>query len=238
MSSVKSLKRWISTIRELQVLEIAKYAPEYSRALISHKLDKFDLLNGTDTSQIVPACDLKPLEIHGAHKHANLYWPTNPHDFHKILSSLSLDWKDYTFIDIGCGKGRTLLMAARHPFKRIVGIDFSPALCDIAQKNIHQFFSTLADSKNITVQCQDAASFNFPPDKLVVYMFDPFKAEVMQHVVNNLNESLLLHPRECYIIYYLPMHARMFEEKGFRTIASQPRNWRLRYPWRVYYKES
>jgi 2-polyprenyl-3-methyl-5-hydroxy-6-metoxy-1,4-benzoquinol methylase len=44
-----------------------------------------------------------------------------------------------TFIDIGCGKGRVLLMAAEHGFRKIIGIDFAADLCLTARGNVEQY---------------------------------------------------------------------------------------------------
>lgn len=45
------------------------------------------------------------------------YQPTDPALFHEMLDSLKIDFRDFTFIDIGSGKGRTLLMASDYPFR-------------------------------------------------------------------------------------------------------------------------
>lgn len=37
----------------------------------------------------------------------------------------SVPLQDYDFLDFGSGKGRTLLMAASFPFKKITGVEFS-----------------------------------------------------------------------------------------------------------------
>src|SRR5580693_6708790 len=54
------------------------------------------------------------------------YQPTEPALFHEMLASLiqaspKIDFREFTFIDIGSGKGRALLMAADYPFRRILG---------------------------------------------------------------------------------------------------------------------
>ena len=40
--------------------------------------------------------------------------------------------QDYTFLDIGSGKGRVLMLASDAPFRHIVGVELSPALTAIA----------------------------------------------------------------------------------------------------------
>jgi hypothetical protein len=78
------------------------------------------------------------------------YQPTEPAAFHDMLNALQqapgpdqtvLNFHDFTFIDLGSGKGRTLLMASDYPFRRIVGVELLPSLHQIAQQNLRQYKS-------------------------------------------------------------------------------------------------
>jgi hypothetical protein len=40
------------------------------------------------------------------------YQPTDPAEFREMMKALPIDFREFTFVDIGSGKGRTLLMAA------------------------------------------------------------------------------------------------------------------------------
>jgi len=71
-------------------------------------------------------------------RHAVSYQPTKARPFQDLLRRLDLP-AGGTFVDVGSGKGRVLLLAARHPFKRVVGIEFSPSLCEQARRNIEIF---------------------------------------------------------------------------------------------------
>ena len=53
----------------------------------------------------------------------------------KILNNIEIDKKDI-FVDFGCGKGRVLLIASQYKFNKIIGIEFSPELVDIARSNV------------------------------------------------------------------------------------------------------
>jgi len=45
------------------------------------------------------------------------YQPSEPELFHRIISDLPVKPDGLTFIDLGSGKGRTLLMASEYPFR-------------------------------------------------------------------------------------------------------------------------
>src|SRR5689334_6318907 len=64
------------------------------------------------------------------------YQPTEPELFHEMLSALQVNFADFTFIDLGSGKGRTLMMASDYPFRRIFGLELLPDLDRIAQENL------------------------------------------------------------------------------------------------------
>jgi tRNA G46 methylase TrmB len=52
------------------------------------------------------------------------YLPIRPNTARRVLRSLPLrDHSDYTFVDLGSGKGRMLLIASEFPFRRIVGVE-------------------------------------------------------------------------------------------------------------------
>ncbi len=72
------------------------------------------------------------------------YWATGyygiaPSAFNAALDRLALDWARFTFVDIGCGKGRALLLATRHPFRSFLGVELSPDLAAVAQRNLAAF---------------------------------------------------------------------------------------------------
>src|ERR1700727_1709448 len=55
------------------------------------------------------------------------YQPTESVLFHEMIAALGaqacFDFRDFTFVDLGSGKGRTLFMASVSPFRRIVGVE-------------------------------------------------------------------------------------------------------------------
>src|SRR6516225_8353137 len=53
----------------------------------------------------------------------------------EAISWLPIAHEAFTFVDIGCGKGRALMVASAFPFRRLVGVEISPELCEIARAN-------------------------------------------------------------------------------------------------------
>ena len=77
------------------------------------------------------------------------YQPTESALFHEMLEALRQqihsDFHDFVFVDLGSGKGRTLLMASDYPFRRIVGVELLPALHQAAQENLEQVSKRIAE---------------------------------------------------------------------------------------------
>lgn len=129
------------------------------------------------------------------------YFATEPWLFEQIMQALPADLSSYTFIDLGSGKGRVLLMASDYPFKRITGVEVMAKLCQAAHKNIAGYASNGQQCRRIEVLCMDARDFEFPVDPLVVYLFNPFSEPTFAAVLERLRQSLLKSPREVFIAY-------------------------------------
>jgi hypothetical protein len=109
--------------------------------------------------------------------------------------------QNFTFIDLGSGKGRVLLMASAFPFKRIIGVEFMPELHRAAQKNISGLASDRQQCRPIESICMDARDFQFPDGPLVVYLFNPFSESTFALILENLRRSIEGSARPVYIAY-------------------------------------
>jgi hypothetical protein len=151
------------------------------------------------------------------------YQPTEPAAFHEMLSALLhssdsgqpvLNFRDFTFIDLGSGKGRTLLMASDYPFHRIVGVELLPSLHQIAQQNLRQYNSETQKGFDLESICADATAFHFPEEPLVIFLFNPFPESGMRQAILNLEQSLRRHPRAIYVIYHNPLLEHVLSESA------------------------
>lgn len=146
------------------------------------------------------------------------YQPTEPALFHEMLMALARDFgvsfRDFTFLDLGSGKGRTLLMASAHPFRRIVGVELLPALDRIAQENLRGYKNESRQSVALESVCADATTFPFPEGPLVVYLFNPFPESGLRRMVANLEQSLRLNPRPVYVLYHNPLLGHVLAESA------------------------
>ena len=148
------------------------------------------------------------------------YQPTEPALFRKMMATLPIDYEAFTFIDLGSGKGRTLLMASEYPFRRIVGVELLPALHQIAQENLARYKADSQKCSALETVYGDATNFSFPNEPLVLYLFNPLPESGLKQVMANLDRSLLAHPRAVYVAYHNPLLEHVLSGRvGFTKLA-------------------
>lgn len=149
------------------------------------------------------------------------YQPTDPALFREMLETLNIDFGEFTFIDIGSGKGRVLLMAADYPFRRVLGIELLPALHRIAQENIQKYKSDSQKCFMVESMCGDAREFAFPAEPTVLYLFNPLPESGLVKVLANLEQSLQASPRPVYVLYHNPLlESLLTRSAAFMKIAA------------------
>ena len=154
-------------------------------------------------------------------RHGFGYQPSAPESFHRLVGALPIAYEDYVFVDFGSGKGRSLLLAASYPFKRIIGVEYSPPLHAAAEENIAAYDAPGKKCRDITSVCADATLFPIPREPAVLYFYNPFDAVVLEPVVENICRSLTEFPRKVFVVYYNALYADVFREHGFREVLRQ-----------------
>ncbi len=157
------------------------------------------------------------------------YQPTEPALFHEMLASLvqasplssaKIDFSRFTFIDIGSGKGRALLMAADYPFRRILGIELLPELHHVAKQNISKYKSDSQQCFAIECLLGDANEWALPPEPTVLYLFNPLPESGLVKMIGDLEQSLRQYPRPMFVLYHNPLLEHVLTRNGvFRRIV-------------------
>ena len=188
----------------------------------------FDELLGVDTSGLI--YDLPSGHEHDIHN--NGYFAVAPSVFRGVVEAvqqrLQLDLSRFTFVDIGSGKGRALLLASDYPFREIIGVELSPALDRTARANLALYARTRSGDRDrppITCVCGDAGAFSWPSGPLLVYMWNAFTRPVLEQMFSNLETTLRQEPRDLYLIY---MHPEL--ESTLMTIPWLEWVWREEFP--------
>lgn len=175
----------------------------------------FDLRYGVDTSGLIWGERLRSGQQ--AEYWATGYYGISPSVFWQAIDRLALDWPRYTFVDVGCGKGRALMLALRYPFRRVVGVELSPGLANVANGNLQRFRAEWRLDIPAQATAGDATLFDLPTGGLVLYLYHPFAAPVMRQFLTHLRRSIEAEPREVYLLYMNPEMDELLRESSFLT---------------------
>jgi len=164
---------------------------------LAHRV--YDARRNTDTAGCL---ELDDLSISSGRKQFGMpYEPTSSWPFRKLMDTLQLP-KECTFVDVGCGKGKVLLLAADYGFQKIVGLEFSHELCEVAEKNVAAYQDRREQAADIEVVECDAADYLIRDDENVFYMFNPFDGNVMAAFLDNVLSAVARRPRRVWLIYH------------------------------------
>lgn len=173
----------------------------------------FDTSHGVQTGGVQEIFGLDIVGENACHGIAHI--ATDPGQFKSMVDRLKVDFSEFTFIDLGSGKGRAVILAASHPFRRVIGVEFAAELHEAAKRNIA---SMPYSSAEIQLVHGDAAAYDFPDGPLIVYLFNPFGSIVVRRIVNALLASWHANPRPIRVVYANPVHLGDFVSSGWSVI--------------------
>jgi SAM-dependent methyltransferase len=166
----------------------------------------FDLTYGVDTGGLIWNEDLSISHPNGLW--CTAYYGIAPSIFNQLIERPEFpqgpEWSEYTFLDLGSGKGRALMLASRFPFRAILGVEIVPELVRIARQNLAHFSAPWQKCQTFEVREGDAATFELPSTPLVIYLYHPFAKPVLDAFLANLEGSLRKHPRPVWLLYFNP----------------------------------
>jgi SAM-dependent methyltransferase len=159
-----------------------------SRASQTHP---FDTEYGLETSGLISGRDLAAGHVHDLDSTA--YYGIAPSILRSAISywSAALEGtgstiEQYSFVDLGAGKGRAVLLASEYQFRSVSGVELNPQLARIADRNAAQWKALGRARCAVEIFNQDAAEFRWPPAPLLVFLFNPFGRKVLSKVLHNL----------------------------------------------------
>ena len=170
----------------------------------------YDLHHRVRTRGVVPVTEL------GLTRDSVQYEGIAPKTLRKAIAALG-PVDGYTFVDLGSGMGRAVLVASEFPFRRIVGVEIAPELHAIAGRNLRRYRGR-QQCRDIHVMQLDALRYE-PANEETVFFFNfPFREAFMTRVVGNIERSLETHPRRAFLVFVNPETAHVVD----RSPAFEP----------------
>jgi SAM-dependent methyltransferase len=161
----------------------------------------------------------------------HVYQPVPVRKFRRILAASTLRPGDTTFLDLGAGRGRALLLAADAGFRRVIGIELDPGLAADARRNLARHAQRRsAEAGSVptsSVLCHDAADVVLPPGPVLVFVYNSFGPWTLRRVLERIEESVRHDPRLVQLAYHNPVHAEVVEARPAFVRTAGGRDWAL-----------
>jgi SAM-dependent methyltransferase len=173
-------------------------------------VERFERALGIDTTGII-----EEKEIYAAQPEREGYQGSGWIDLRRMLRPGEVKPHD-VFLDLGSGKGKVVMLAARYPFARVIGVEISEELNDVARRNLAAARGRrrCGDVQLVTA---DVLEYEIPPDASVVYLYNPFRGSLFDAVIAKLIDSVERHPRPMRLIYLNPKeHDRLMATGRFK----------------------
>ena len=212
--------RLYRSLRHFGLSHTFRMGVRHLAAALARRADAgFDRPMGTDTAAFVEIADMHDVDSPNRERGIR-YEPTRVTPFRRILSTAAVP-PEGAFLDIGSGKGRTLMLAAEHGFARVVGVDFSPSLCEVARRNLEGFAERNHQTLSWEIVHADAAGYRPDDDTSVVYMYNPFDEVVMAGFLDGVEASLEAAPRPMWIVYHNAVCHSLIVSRGFELVLER-----------------
>jgi SAM-dependent methyltransferase len=165
-----------------------------------------------DTAEMV---DIRSFGLDGTNRGG--YEASSWLDLRRVLRPADVS-PDDVFLDLGSGKGRIVLLAARYPFKRVIGVELAEGLTAIARRNLATCRAKLR-CHDVELVTADVVDYEIPDDVTVVFLYNPFQGPILDAAVSHLIASVDRRPRTVRVIYRADArHDRLTPTGRFRLL--------------------
>ena len=154
------------------------------------------------------------IAVASVHDGESLYYEaTAPYAFSAMISRLPAGLvAQSTFVDVGCGRGRTLIMAAECGFRHIEGIELARELYLDACQNVARYQSSRGTRCTIKVENIDACEYKLPDSVCVLFLYNTLGPNSTRRFVSLVEQSLARNPRDLIVVYHNSEWRRIWDE--------------------------
>lgn len=177
----------------------------------------FDERYGVDTSGLIGGGELRSGHRNDVFNTA--YYAMAPSRFGWVMKSWLDDdthtaMENYSFVDLGCGKGRAVLMASEFGFREVVGVELHASLAAVAEANVAAWTAAGRAVCPVRIVRQDATEFLFPEGACLLYLFHPFGAPVLKRLIERIEADFAGRRGMLDLIYFNPEGGELLDAHG------------------------
>lgn len=139
------------------------------------------------------------------------YYESKPFD-HSSIDRVFEEIKtlpcEKSFMDIGCGKGQILLMAAMSEMVKVGGIEWNTEIAETCKSNMRKL--------NVCAEiiAGDATAYKDIDGYSIFFLYNPFGEEAVRKVIQNILASREKRNRDIFLVYGNPFYHRAIMEDG------------------------
>ncbi len=120
--------------------------------------------------------------------------------FNWIMSAMPEDLRQFAFIDIRAGRGRTSLLASKWKFNRILAYEYDPQVFDDLQMNVAQFPRSLMACRRIDCHRGDVDGIALPVQPCIIYFSGAWRERMIPGVMDYVRDTYRQSPRPIYVV--------------------------------------
>jgi SAM-dependent methyltransferase len=150
------------------------------------------------------------------------YLPSNYVLLHRLFNRINEYSHNGTLLDLGCGKGRALAVAAHYGFRDLYGVDLVEDYCRSTEMQLSKNVLAFPNLK-FKIYTGDAGTVLIPGHIQTVFLYNSFDETVLKKVMEQIAHSIKSNPRTFYILYVNPLYRELILDAGFEEVYSTSR---------------
>jgi len=178
----------------------------------------FDIVNNTDTHKRLLVEDYEEgiQDVRHSFNHSCSWTSVITSSLRFVTKYLGKESSRFSFFDVGCGKGKVLLVATKEgfldQFSSSYGVEINQDLVDIAYSNFQTMDLPSCQILTESAKTLDLAEIN---KKMVIYLYNPFDESLLEDFLRSQTFD------RCIIIYNNPQFSEVILQAGFKEIMKK-----------------
>lgn len=157
----------------------------------------------------------------GNRYHGVRYEAVNRSAFRAAMDEVRIPFEDFTFVDLGAGKGFAMILAAAYGFRKLIGVEFAPSLAAEARRNMERVKARDHSLPEWEIIQLDVTHLHLPAGNLLFFMCNPFDDVVLRNTFDNIVKQATP-TRQVIVVYVNALHRHVLAELGFQLDYFSP----------------